>query len=158
MNINTLLNALVNAIATDADLTAWCNTTYGRQHKVFVNIDKRNPPGEEDCPFVIIFPIQKRVGRGGVGQKLHGFEADCCIYNEDSGTPTEPNVLWCTGVTEIEAFRKKVETAIANINISNILLETIDIEYEVIESFPFLWAGMTLIITETVTIGSDPLE
>ena len=111
MELNSLLDDLVNSIATASALKSWCNSTYGQDHKVFVNIDKRNSPGVDDCPFVIIFPVQKSVGRG-VSNKQHGFEIDCCIYNDTLETPAEPNIIEYKGVKEIETFRKKVETAI----------------------------------------------
>ncbi|WP_054031019.1 hypothetical protein [Desulfatitalea tepidiphila] len=155
MNINTLLGNLATAISTNAALTTWCNTTYGHAHKVFVNLDHRNPPGDSDCPFVTLYPISKSAGLG-VSTKRHAFEVDCCIY--DDTTRTTGQVLEYNSIRRVEEFRKLIESAIMGIDTGNALIETVEIEYSVVEAFPFAWAGMVIEINEHFILGSDPLE
>lgn len=155
MNINTLIESFKTAISTSADLNQWCVATYDRAPKVYINIDNRNPPGEEECPFCVIHPVSKRVGFG-VSTKRHSFEVDCCIYDES--TRTTGQVVEYNSVRRIEEFRKLVENAIAAIDIDPALLEEIDIEYEFIESFPFAWAGMTIGLSEDFILGTDSLK
>ncbi len=155
MNINTLLGNLATAISTNAALSAWCNTTYGHAHKVYVNLDHRNPPGDADCPFVVLYPISKSAGMG-TSVKRHTFEVDCCIY--DDTTRTTGQVLEYNAIRRVEEFRKLIETAIASADTGDGLIETVEIEYSVVEAFPFAWAGMVIEINENFTMGADPLE
>ena len=157
MDINTLISNIVDSIATDSALSSWANSTYGKDHSVLVSFDKRNPPGEAEAPFIVIHPIQKQVGQG-LSDKSHVIEIDCCIYDETTETFAQSNISGYAGVNRIEAFRKLVESAIVRTNVGNALFQTLDIEFDVIESFPFHWAGMAVDIKERVTISSDPLE
>lgn len=155
MDINALTASLSTAIAEDATLTAWCNSTYSRAHTVYVNLDHRNPPAAENCPFVVFYPVSKRAGMG-VSTKQHTFEVDCCIYDES--TRTTGQVIEYNSIRRIEAFRKLVEDAIAGIDTGGALIETVEVEYDTVEQFPFAWAGMMIGINEEFTMGSDPLE
>ena len=157
MDINTILTDIAQDIALNADLGAWSDVTYGRTHEVFINIDRRNPPGEDDCPYVVLYPISKNVG-SGEGVKRHGFEIICCINDDSSRTHAEANITEYEGVQNIETFRKKVETIIDAADLSGAFVETVDIEYETIEMFPFMMAGMVISVHEDWSFGEDPLN
>lgn len=156
MDINSLIGSYASALASNADLKLWANMYYGQDHTVFVNIDKRNPPSQESCPFIIIYPLNKSVGLQP--EKKHQIEIDCCIFDEAEETPAEANLKGFAGVQRIETFRKMAEYIVIGTDIGNALIETIDIEYDVINSFPFHWAGMVLGISEEWTTGADPFE
>ncbi len=155
MNINGIIDLFSSGVAAHPALTTWANTTYGRSHKIFVNFDKRNPPGEAECPFVVIYPMSKTAGIS-VGEKKHAFEVDCCIYDES--TRSTGQIIEYNSVRRIEEMRKLVENVLVATDLGNALMQTVDIEYDVIESFPFAWAGMVIEISELFTLGSDPLE
>jgi hypothetical protein len=156
MNINTLLDDLSNAIAVDSETATWCQSTYGRDHQVYVNLDDREPPAASGCPYVTLWPDSKKVGRG-IGQKQHTIEVVCVIHDESSRTRSEDNVIEYEGVKRLETFRKHVETAIAAVDMGNALLDELDIEYDPVSEFPFMAADMVITITDEWTIGSDPL-
>ena len=157
MDINTILTDIAQDIALNADLGAWSTVTYGRTHEVFINIDRRNPPGEDNCPYVVLYPISKNVG-SGESVKRHGFEIICCVNDDSSRTHAETNVTEYEGVQNIETFRKKVETIIDGTDIGGAFVETVDIEYETIEMFPFMMAGMVVSIHEDWSFGDNPLD
>lgn len=157
MDINTLIDSLAESIASDTDVLSWSNSTYNRDHQVMVSIDTRTPPGEDECPFVIIYPISKVAGQG-ISSKAHSIEVDCCIYDDTEDSWSGSNVKGFSGVKRIETFRKLIETAIVKTNIGNGIFNQFDIEYDTIESFPFHWAGMIVDISEDWVTGSDPLE
>lgn len=54
MNMNTLLASIRDAIAENAAIKVWTNATYGKDHKVYVGVDTRNPPPASDCPLVAV--------------------------------------------------------------------------------------------------------
>ncbi len=157
MNIYTLLTSISEAVADNANIKTWAQTNYTKDHYVFINFDVRNPPEENNCPFVAIYPIHKSVGNTKAVQS-HSFEIVCCISQTATATRSKTNLLEYTGFGELEEFRKLVETVIAGVNISNSDLSEINIEYEAIEMFPLFMCGMTVTITNHVTIGSDYLS
>ena len=154
MDINTLTSALKTAIAGDSSLTAWCTANY-RKHSVWVNMDLTDPPAESSCPYVVIYPVGKQVGEMQ-SPKRHVFEIVCCLY--DAGSTTSGNTTVYTGVANLETMRKYVETAVIGASMGECWVSSLQIEYETIENFPFLLAGMTIEIYEDVCIGGSYLE
>ena len=75
MNINTLIDTITSAVSVDLSTTTWCTTNYGQAHRVFKNADRRDPPGESECPFVIVYPLNKSVGERQ-SRKSHAVEVD----------------------------------------------------------------------------------
>ncbi|MHB8109760.1 MAG: hypothetical protein ACYDHW_06980 [Syntrophorhabdaceae bacterium] len=61
-NMNTLLASIRDGIANNAAIKVWTQANYAKDHKVFVGMDTRNPPGEADCPFVVMIPHHKMAG------------------------------------------------------------------------------------------------
>ncbi|MEE4112712.1 MAG: hypothetical protein V2I40_07850 [Desulfobacteraceae bacterium] len=156
MNINTLITDMAEAIAQDPDILEWANLYYGRDHYVFVNFDIENPPGESYCPYVVIFPEAKRIGQG-IRQRSHTLHVVACVHDDSSRDyPGFTNIIEYEGLQRSEAFRKLVETAMAGVDIGNGLMD-FEIDYDSISDFPFFWCFMSAIITEPVTMGSNPL-
>ncbi len=158
MNINTLIDALAVAIASDSVTTAWSTAAYGQSHQVFLNVDRRNPPGEDECPFVIIYPLGKSAGESQA-RKVHTVEVDVCLHDESSDTLANvQGVTTYAGLGNLETFRKHVENAVVGASIGRCAVDALEVEFNTIDSFPFMWAGMIFRIGEDVLIGSDPLE
>ena len=139
------------------DTGTWCQATYGQKHQVYKNFDERDPPGDEKCPYILIYPAAKKAGHH-VNQKTHAFETVCCIYDESLVTGGTENITEYHGVQRLETFRKYIEAAILVSVPSKTELAVMEVEYDTITNFPFMAAGMILEITETVCLGEDPFE
>lgn len=157
MNINELIDRIIEEIAIDPATRQFCESNYARAHKVYVNLDDRNWPSDEDTPYLAIFPDSKSVGHTQ-SNKGHVLECLCCIY-DDTGRqhPWIDNIFQYQGVYRVEEFRKHTETAITKADLVGGVIESIDVDYDVISSFPFHFASMIISISEPVTIGSDYL-
>lgn len=157
MNINALITDMAEAIAQSADVLAWANLYYKRDHRVFVNFDMENPPGESYCPYAVIYPESKLAGQT-IQQRAHVLHVVTCVYDDSSREyPGINNIIEYEGLQRAEAFRKLVETAMAGVDIGNGVID-FNIEYDPISDFPFLWCGMAVTITEPVTMGSEYLN
>ena len=157
MDIILLMNDMVYAVAADSGLNGWCNITYGRDVTVYKNVDIRELPSPDECPYVVFVPESKSVGRE-VTEKETVIRVLCCLHDEESVAGPLENIVEYSGVDRVETFRKYVETAIAGVDIGNASLKEIDIGYETIEVFPFFEAVMMITFTEQWVTGSDPLE
>ena len=142
MNINTLTSTLAAAIAN-----------VGCIDHVYVNVDLENRPGEDECPYAIIYPSGKDVGQVQA-QKVHGFEVIICVSDYNSSTVGK--ITTYDVVETLETTRKTVETAIVAAMPDNTIIN-FEIEYETLEQFPLALAGMSLQITESTVIGGDYL-
>jgi len=156
MDITTLIDDFAEGIAQDPDVLEWANLTYGQDHRVFVNFDVENPPGESYCPFVMLMPESKRAGQTIVNRS-HEVHVVCCVHDSEFRDHLSiSNITEYLGVSRLEAFRKLVETALASVDIGNPTID-FDIEDDTISYFPFLWCYMAARVDEPVTMGSDPL-
>lgn len=157
MNINTLTVDFAEAVAESNIIKTWCQIAYSSDHSVYAGMDVRNPPGDDDCPYVVLYPVRKQVGQHQ-REKFHEIEVVGCLYDDTVRSHAGvANLTEYTGVQNIEAFRKLIESAIAGVDIGNLTLSVIAVDYEMIESFPFFMCGMVIEVWEGVTIGSDPL-
>lgn len=80
-DMNTLLTTIRDALAGDAAIKVWTNATYEKDHKVFVGVDKRNPPGESDCPLVVVAHSEKKSGESAEVIE-HQFQVSLEIIDE----------------------------------------------------------------------------
>jgi len=157
MNINTLTVDFAEAVAQDADLKTWCQINYSSDQAVYAAMDVRNPPGDTDCPYVILYPVRKEFGQHR-REKLHEIEVVGCLHDTTTRSHAGvSNLTEYTGVQNIETYRKLIEDAIAGVDIGNLTLAVIAVDYEMIESFPFFMCGIVVQVWEGVTIGGDPL-
>jgi hypothetical protein len=156
MNITTLLNAIRDAVAADTALADWADQTYGVSSvTVRKGVNLQDPPTVANCPMVVLYPLSKTVGQRRA-QKEHVIHVECCVH--DDGATVTGNVTEYDGLDRLEALRKQVEDIIAAVDIGNLEIASIDIEYEAIEFFPFISAVMAITMTETNTLGCDPFE
>ena len=154
MDLNPLIDNLVSAIATDSAIDAWCRDNYGRGIKVFGNFDVRNPPGEEDCPAVCVYPEEKQYGGRQYADAV--TLVDMVHDPETRNRPGLDNVIEYAGVKNVEALRRLVlEAAVSVVEQSDTAgINEIAVDYSTIEWFPFCMAGQTLSIESPYVIGS----
>jgi len=154
--MNDLIEALAAAIARDTAVQVWANLEYDRPLMVMENCDPRNDPGEEDCPMVILYPMQKS---GGLSQgvKAHVIGVSCVVYDAEQPESIE-GVIRFNGGRMVEELREKVSGIIKDNLPSDIHLEAVFTEYDTIGQFPYVSAGMEITLTQEKLIGADPYE
>lgn len=157
MNIDILIDMLSRAVARDDSIESWCTYTYGHRHKVYVNIDERQPPAAADCPYIALMPAAKRTGQD-INRRNHTIDVACVLHDEESRVHADINIVEYLGVSRLEQLRKLAETAAFGALTGNLDLSLLEIEYDTISMFPYLLAWMALQITEPVLIGTDPFE
>ena len=156
MDMYNLLSAIKTAIADDADVKAWTQDVYKKDHMVFLGTDRRQEPDEDKYPLVGIFPVSKECGYDATIY-AHEIDVVCGVHDDDMVDTGVSNLIEYAGIERIEIFRKKVENAIASTNIEGIIT-MLRIAYEAIEFFPFFLAGMTIRISEYVSLGDDAFK
>jgi len=156
MNITTLMNTLRNAIHDDTATQAWCTTAYKQNHHVYVGVDQDNLPPVGDYPLVHLFPMRKNAGYN-LSKQEHGIEVTCGIYDATVRSTDKANVIEYTGVANIEAFRKLVETVVAA-NVGTLTAGTVEIEYSPVEAFPYFLAGMIWTLDDEYYQGDDVFD
>lgn len=152
MNITTLINAIRDAVKDNAAVSAWCTTNYSVAHNVYKGVDTRQPPASSSYPLVHIFPVAKSLGYG-LESEDHIIGVTVGLY--DATQTTTGTLIEMEGIDNLEAFRKLVETAIVGAVSSPRFIESIEVEYETIEFFPFFLANMEIHISDRYSGGDD---
>jgi hypothetical protein len=153
VSLKTTIEAFKDALSVNAALTAWAQAAYGRTQKIYVNIDVRKPPGEEDCPYIMLRPTAARYGRG-LSEKTINIEMLCCLYDEEFVQDPETNAVEYFGIGNSMDMLDLAVAAIAAVSTGNALLQDVDAEFETIEFFPFFMAGCPITLVEPITLGA----
>lgn len=154
MDMNTLLDDVMEAVAQDSATDDWCKANYGQAIQVYGNFDEREPPAEADCPAVAIYPSRKDYG----GQVYDdGLEFVAIIHDETSVSHAGiSNITHYTGVKNIEALRKLILSAIHAVVAATdtSAIRRVGVDYEPIEFFPFVLVACAISVETPYTIGS----
>lgn len=152
-SLKTTLENFKDALSVNASLTAWSKASYGRAHNIYVNIDSRQAPAAEDCPYIMLRPVAARYGRG-VSEKAMEFELVCFLYDEAFAQDPETNAIEYRGVQKIMDMLDYAVAAVAGVSTGNALLQDVSAEFETIEFFPFFMAGCPIMLVEPLTLGA----
>ena len=154
MEMNTLLNDCLEAVAQDSDLDTWCRANYDQAVSVYGNFDEREPPQEDDCPAVAIYPARKSYG-GSLYDD--GLEFVAMLYDESARTHAGiSNITEYAGVQNIETMRQKVLSAIHGVvsATDTSRISRVEVEYEPIAYYPFIMCACAVAVETPYTIGS----
>lgn len=139
-----------DALVADAAIYAFCAENYGRPHKVYVGVPRKNPPTKADCPYIIIRPGSKVEG---IAQEENNYLASvgwAILAEVDSETTTETlpvpgnedpaetydvSVIETPGIYEADELGQLILTAIDSVSGNN-PISTANYELEVIEFLP----------------------
>ena len=162
MNILTILDEYTEALVEDISVELWCKENYSRAQKVYQGIDPRDEPTEDDVPATNIILLSKKTGDSLLTYD-YGLAIMCTIYDETKTTATTGDTILTkyTGVRNIEEYRKLVETCIVNVdtgangNVTGLRIDELEIDYEMIEFFPYFKADMVFGFVNDRYLGDD---
>lgn len=107
MTLKDALDAIVNAVSTDAGIAAFCQTNYRQGPFVFRGVNPEDPPGEAFTPCVVV----STGGRGRSGdyhRRLHEIHVACGIVGDKPSV--SGNVVSYPGVDLVNEFAELVES------------------------------------------------
>lgn len=133
----TLLTLIRDAIASDADLSQWCYTKYGRRPTVCVGVDMENPPGAADYPVVVIEDITETRGNAqnilswvvSIGVGIMDETITTAAVTTPGAKPEDDPVLLSTtktlaGLSDVETFREQIEALLVRSRFAKITFTT----------------------------------
>jgi len=156
MDLYTLFNNAVTAVAGNATLTTYANTNYGRDHAVKTDPPPDGLPGESGCPMVILHSPMKQAGRNR-REVVYGFGGVVFIYEPDLATRAEDNVEESAGTKILITMAQYVKDAVRGIIPTNWSM-SYSLDTDTVGLFPLLMAEIGFEFIEELSIGSgDPL-
>lgn len=138
MELWTLIGYVRDAIKSASAISTWCNTNYSKGHTIYIGYDEQNPPGQANCPIIVISPVeQNRSLDANYGPMI--IEIGYGIYDETKST--SGNVTTYKGIENILAFRAAVEGVLFGLRPTTSLggawIEGAHEMIEAIEAFPW---------------------
>jgi hypothetical protein len=157
--MTTLINLFRDTLKDNETIAHFAITNFSQEHTVYKGVDTRNPPPSTHYPLIHLFPVSKQVGYDEE-QVSHAVGISCGIYKESvTETNSEHGLLEeYAGIDLLESFRKLVETAVAAVIPAGSWISKLSIEYETIEFYPFLLAGMEITVVTPYHSGQDVFE
>ena len=105
-----LVEMIKTALSTDEALTAWCQQTFGKSHKVCIDVDEKKPPNpESDYPVIAITAIRHR--RGESSREI-AWEVELGVGVLQREIVIDGNCITMTGFIQAETLRELAEDAI----------------------------------------------
>lgn len=152
MAANTQLYAYIAVIRdlfASETVQAWATSTLGKPWKVLVGVDKRNPPGVRDCPFVMLRPAS-------IDSSPTAEDQDPSIMIDwgvvDPGTPTTSGqVVEFISISLLDRVAEKIRTLLVD---AGIPLSEAKVELETEAFFPLMLGGMDITLSLPNTIGT----
>ena len=155
-DLNTVLQKLRDTVADATAIKSWAQTNFSKNHTVFIGLDSRNPPTEDDYPCLSLYPASKEASQGEEATS-NVFGCSCGINIESTATVISTNVKEYSGVQLLESFRKLVIDAIDTLSATDLggYITAVKVDYAPIEFFPFFLCDMEITISDFREFGSD---
>ena len=138
-----------DAIATDTDIEAFCQTKYGRSIKAMLGFDSFDKPTDEDCPYATVVPLKKNEGLCN-DKYTYVLAIGWAIVNDT--VDRVGNKVTFPGVEEVEELGRLIFNAVAALN-PEFPVEDSDFDIESMAWFPQHVGRMDLTLSYTVPMG-----
>jgi len=152
MNFGDMLTTLRDALATDTALTSWANTTYSNSQTVFLGVDDRNPPTDDEYPALHIYPLSRsgELCPGGdrmtIGIAIGVY--DIRSYATGTNTKTLP------GIAALEEGISLIKDVIMATTTGENFVNTLEITYETVDFYPYFLAEIIVTYDGTPEYGA----
>lgn len=148
--LTKILNVFLEAMKKSQGIKGFCRDKYGKDPLFFIGMDYNQPPKEEDCPYIVIVPGDKREGLTDLLEyKIHIAWA---ITNPS--TKTCENVICYLGVEEADTFGQLIIKAVSG-SLDNAVIHEADYILDTITQYPQFPGELDLTVKVPNTIGGD---
>lgn len=148
--LTDLTDLYIQGFASDPDITAFCQQKYGKNPLIIEGVDINSPPTEDDCPFIVLGPLQKHEGED-IQDFKYSTAIGWSISNKNTDTSVE-NVVRFMGVRESDQLGQLILKAAAKVLLDSWISEA-NYLIDTTSQFPQFPGEMELIIEVPNTIG-----
>ncbi|RKY07149.1 MAG: hypothetical protein DRP56_06230 [Planctomycetota bacterium] len=157
MQVYDIISDLAAALVASSDLSNWAVATYGREHTVYVEYDTRNAPGEDNCPYIALWPVSRVYGRERRDRRTV-ILAELTVFDADYEVVASGNLYNYLGLSRIGDMYDHMITVVKGTTLScGSVLDPVEDDFETMDSFPYHQVFVHLGFVQHLCIGTDPL-
>ncbi|MEN6568058.1 MAG: hypothetical protein ABFC57_17375 [Veillonellales bacterium] len=149
--LSAILKKWRDVISTDSAILAYCTEKYNVAPKLFVEIDERNPPKEDSCPYIVLWPGHKVEGLNNVAYQ-YVIPVSWVIYQR--AKVTTGAITEYSGVYEIDELGQLILKAVAEAN-PDYPVTNVDFASNLTDYQPQYVGHMEITISVAITMGAD---
>ena len=141
-NLGAIASRWATMLATSTALAAWCDEKYGSELTVFLGLNLKKPPTEDDCPCAIVLPESTQMT-----DETWPNDATISILWSVSNSETEEDddgVQVMTGLVESEEFGREIWDVIYTD--TTVTPQTVSFELDPAGSFPQFPGSMEITV------------
>ena len=144
-----LLIKVADILTADADIKAWCQSTYAKDQQVYAGINNEEPPSSDEYPLLVAYSVE-RMESANIDKELFGIEIGVGVYDNDISISGSKHTLM--GLTRVLKLRQLAESAIITSKIGKIDVNSNTVTDSM---FPF-FSSHTVVKIEWPKIYSRP--
>jgi len=138
--MTTLIENIVQAVADNAALIAWCTEQYEAEQTVQLGVNFDQLPDLDDYPIVMIAQMTGKEGKV-LPEEVAVIAVTCGIADE-AAPVVSGRLKKYSQVLDLESFRKLVLTAIEAADLKGGYVAEVDLENDPVELFPIFSTNM----------------
>lgn len=151
ISFETILGKIRDAIKNSSAITAFCQSKYAKNPKIYVGFNAANAPGIAECPVIVVFPGMKIEGEE-IGEFQYMLTVAWSIAN--SATTTTGTVTEFTGLSESDQLGQLIYSVLADVSINSPITQA-EYSIDATTSHPQFPGRMDITFTIPVCIGGD---
>lgn len=116
LKLSDILSKWLNALQASQPIQNFCSTQYNKVPNIFVGMNGKNPPTDNDCPMIILYPGSKSEGLE-LQKFTYKLAVNWTIYQ--SAVSVTNNVTEFNGVTECDTLGQLIYLELAQLSPDN---------------------------------------
>ncbi|QTX33212.1 hypothetical protein KAR29_04775 [Aminithiophilus ramosus] len=148
--MNDILDRWRDRLMESETIRSFCRSRCGREPEIFIGPAAKDPPGERNCPYILVFPVGKSVGEAA---ELHSFSL-CVGWGVMDGTAGDPvgTVRDSRGTRNLEGLGNLIRNELAYAS-ATYPSSVNEVEYECWFFWPQLVGRMEITVEVPRTCG-----
>ncbi len=152
LGFSGIIERFKNAILAHEPLAAWCQDQFGKGLTLIIGMDQRNPPGETECPLIILTPEGPAIDGDAPDGREHRYPIGIRWGVVNEGVIRDGNVITYPGQAQADRMGQLIWDAL-QAGCGDMLLPLAEPELEAIAYFPLIPGWMLVTVTTPYLIG-----
>jgi len=141
---------MANALATSTAINAFCASYFATTPNIYVGFNRKKPPSETNCPYIIIIPEPKTEGLQ-VDEQVYNFTIGFAVLGGSSSTSGK--IVTQTGLILCNQFGQLIYKALATAG--NYPIYKMDYAVDDYAMWPQAIGQMDIEIRAAIAMGGD---